>query len=269
MLKQRVLAALVMMPLVVWGVLALPAVYFGAATALIVLAGGWEWSRLMPLDSMAGRVAFCGLLGALLFLCWPHLDNNGVVAVLLGLAVAWWLAALVWLRQPQFGSGHPAFKAVLAVLVLVPAWVALNALHGQAEQGPQLVLFVMVLMWVADSSAYFSGRALGRHKLAPRVSPGKTWEGVVGGLVGCAVFAWLAGLWLEWPPVQRSLLVILALVTAALSVVGDLFISLLKRQEGLKDSGHLIPGHGGVLDRIDSLLAAAPVFLLGYGILGL
>jgi phosphatidate cytidylyltransferase len=167
------------------------------------------------------------------------------------------------------GTGIPVIKFIVALPVLVPAWGALNALHLSDQQGPALVLFLVVLMWIADSGAYFAGRSLGRHKLAPSISPGKTWEGVFGGLVACAVYALIAGNWFSLGNLQLSLFIMLALVTAAISVAGDLFISLLKRQEGIKDSGNLIPGHGGILDRIDSLLAAAPVFLFGYGLLGL
>lgn len=269
MLKQRLLAALVLMPLVIWGILALPHAWFAAVTALVILAGAWEWARLIPMKALSLRLSFLVLVAGMMWMLWPALNNPGWLGVILGLAVAWWIFALIWFRFPRLGTGVPAIKFLVALLVLVPAWGALNALHLSGEQGPALVLFVVALMWVADSGAYFAGRSLGKHKLAPSISPGKTWEGVFGGLVACAIYAVLAANWLTLDNAQLYTFVALTLLTAAISVAGDLFISLLKRQEGLKDTGHLIPGHGGILDRIDSLLAAAPVFLFGFGVLGL
>ncbi|MCG8434327.1 MAG: phosphatidate cytidylyltransferase, partial [Gammaproteobacteria bacterium] len=146
------------------------------------------------------------------------------------------------------------------VLALVPCWAAITALHDRQPQGWQLLLFLLVLIWAADIGAYFAGKAWGKNKLAPNISPGKTWEGVFGGLAASLAAALLANYWLGFP-----LLIILPLVVilVALSVVGDLSESMLKRQAHIKDSGSLFPGHGGVLDRLDSLLATAPMFLLG------
>jgi phosphatidate cytidylyltransferase len=159
-------------------------------------------------------------------------------------------------------------RALAGDLILVPAWGALVALHGQEPHGPAWVLFLAALVWLADIGAFFAGRRWGRRKLAVRVSPGKSWEGVAGGvlaaLAGAAVAVVLAG----EPLHQVPILFVLVVVTVAASVLGDLTESLFKREAGLKDSGGLLPGHGGVLDRIDSLLAAAPVFVLGLVWLG-
>jgi len=148
------------------------------------------------------------------------------------------------------------------VMVLFPPWFSLLAIHRLPEDGPLLVLFIMVLIWVADTGAYFSGRRFGRVKLAPHISPGKTREGVYGALLG-AVLCGLLLYQLRPQTGALALLILFCLLLALVSVVGDLFESLLKRQAGLKDSGQLLPGHGGMLDRIDSLTAAAPVYLLG------
>ena len=262
MLRQRILAALLLIPLVVWVVLWAPPPVFAIATALVLLGAAWEWTRLAALPGPALRIGYLLAFAALLGLCWLRLNEPDWASGLLVLALAWWVLALAWILRPLAGQRRRGLKALLALLVLPPAWVGLNLLHA-APQGPAWVMFLLVLIWVADSGAYFAGRAFGRHKLAPRVSPGKTWEGVAGGLLACALVGWLGGGWLGDAALNRSGLVLLAVATGAISIVGDLFISLLKRQVGLKDTGHLIPGHGGVLDRIDSLLAATPAFVLG------
>ena len=155
------------------------------------------------------------------------------------------------------------FKSLLGILLLVSAWAALLRLHARPETGPKLVLFLMILIWVADSGAYFAGRKWGTSKLAPAVSPGKTWEGVYGALIACTLFAVASALLLHTTGARITAFVAVCIVTILFSIVGDLQESLLKRQVGIKDSGRLIPGHGGILDRIDSLIAAGPVFLLG------
>ncbi|MES9871768.1 MAG: phosphatidate cytidylyltransferase, partial [Candidatus Sedimenticola sp. 6PFRAG7] len=158
-------------------------------------------------------------------------------------------------------------KSLLGVFVLVPAWAALVMIHGYGEKGPMLLLFSLTLTWVADSGAYFAGRRWGRVKLAPAISPGKTREGVYGALAGSVLW----GLLLAWYAPELGplpILVIFCLLVCVISVIGDLFESLLKRQAGIKDSGNLLPGHGGVLDRIDSMTAVAPVFAFGLLLLG-
>ena len=261
---KRLLTAAFLIPLAVWGILRLPTPLFIAATGVFIALAVWEWTGLIPLRTLPAKLAYVLGFSILAGVAWTvQQQQPALLTYLLPAAVIWWLLAAVWLRAPQIGHDWVAFKFVLAVLVLLPAWLALAALHGRAEHGPELALFIFVLMWVADSSAYFAGKRFGRHKLAPRVSPGKTWEGVAGGLTGSAVFAVFAGQWFGWYGNRLIAFVALALVCAAISIVGDLFFSLLKRQQNLKDTGHLFPGHGGILDRIDSLLAAVPVFLYG------
>jgi phosphatidate cytidylyltransferase len=180
-------------------------------------------------------------------------------------ALAWWLAALVWIAR--FGDPKIAWpgwlRALVGIVVLVPTWWALVALHELSPSGRYYLLFLLALVWAADSAAYFAGRLWGTNKLAPSISPGKTWEGVWGaliaglllGILGVIVFGVQGSRWVAF--------VVLCTATVAFSILGDLAESAFKRQSGLKDSGYLLPGHGGILDRVDSLTAAAPVFMLG------
>ncbi len=268
MLKHRVITALILIPLVVWAIFGLPTLYLAWILAALVMLGTWEWTRLIPLRSTAARSVYLLLMAAALYLTGELIVRQGTLTVVLIVAVVWWLIATAWVVTYRPGAGHGglwprAAKAVGGFLTLVPAWGALVGIHGDAGFGPWVLLFTMVLMWVADSGAYFSGRRWGRRKLAPRVSPGKSWEGVAGAMAASAVYSALAGSALGYAGLRLSAFVALALITVAFSIVGDLWESLLKRDQGVKDSGTLLPGHGGVLDRVDSLTAGAPVFLTG------
>ena len=236
--------------------------------AFVRLAGMWEWGRLALLPNAAARAIYLTGIACLFGLCLAMGIETIAWPVVL-LACIWWLAALIWLTRPQFCAAHTpvctALKLAAGILVCVPAWLALTLIHGAADDGPRLVLILLVAVWLADSGAYFAGRYLGRHKLAPVVSPGKTWEGVYGGLLASVLFAGA----IAWLLLDASLpwtirFMLATLLAMMFSVVGDLFVSLLKRQSGIKDSGSIIPGHGGIFDRIDSLVAAAPLFLTAY-----
>jgi phosphatidate cytidylyltransferase len=149
-------------------------------------------------------------------------------------------------------------------LVILPAWAALCTLHASAERGPTVTLMLLMLVWLADIGAYFAGRRWGEKKLAPAISPGKTWEGVYGGLLSSLLFAAIAGAIFSRSLSWTLAFMMVSLLTVMFSVAGDLLESLMKRQSGIKDSGNIIPGHGGIFDRIDSLVAAAPLFLIGF-----
>ncbi|MFW5453013.1 phosphatidate cytidylyltransferase [Thioalkalivibrio sulfidiphilus] len=221
---------------------------------------GEQWARLTGKGGQAGRLAYLGLilllaLGAALL--WQ--DGSGLWPVLAG--VVWWAVVLVLLAiyQPG-GHRYPLLTGLAGLLTLVPAGLALVMLH---EVSPLWLVFLVFLTSSADSAAYFTGKRFGRNKLAPHISPGKTREGLLGALVATALLGLAGAWWFQVHPGLWFYFVALCLVTALLSVAGDLFESLVKREAGVKDSGTLLPGHGGVLDRIDSLTAAAPVFLLG------
>lgn len=262
MLRLRVITALLLAPLALLVILWIPHDYTAGVLALLVLAGAWEWSAFPGFTHSAVRVIYVAVLGACMAALWWLGVSHGQLDAVLDAALLWWLVALFWVAF--FPARMSRIAAALAgLLVLVPAWLALVRLHDHA---PRLVLFIVLLVVAADVGAYFAGRRFGRHKLAPQVSPGKTWEGVFGGLGAAAIMAWIGVVWFN---VGAPTFVALCAVVFAASVVGDLTESLFKRHAGLKDSGNLLPGHGGVLDRVDSVTAAAPVFLVGLERLGL
>jgi phosphatidate cytidylyltransferase len=262
-----VLTSLVLIPPAVTGVLFLATPWFAAVLGFVIGLAALEWARLGGLSPGVAPWALVAYQLALLWLADALSVYPGIVLIALGLGVGWWAGvgvALVLRRAPIAPSRRlRPLLLVGAPLLAALAWLALVRLHVLPELGPQLVLLLLVLIWVADSAAYFTGRALGCHKLAPAVSPGKTLEGLAGGLVGAGTLGLIfVGLDLlgGLGPLAA---IVLCVGVALLSVAGDLFESYAKRAAGLKDSGALLPGHGGVLDRIDSLIAAAPVFLLG------
>ena len=266
MLRTRLITAVILVPLAAGGVLFLPTEVFALLLALVLVPGLWEWSCLIPLQGKYARISYCSGVALLMWLVWLSGPMQIVKPVML-VSFTWWLWVLYWLSRPEIGvSATPLnkiFKGIAGVLVVVPAWLALMVLHGSGSRGPQLVLILLVMIWLADSGAYFSGRRWGHRRLAPLISPGKTWEGVYGGVLASLLFAAIAG-WIYSRSIGWTLAFLpVALLVVLFSIAGDLLESLMKRQCGVKDSGNIIPGHGGVLDRIDSLLAAAPLFLLG------
>jgi phosphatidate cytidylyltransferase len=269
-LKQRVLTALLLVPPAVAAVLLLPTAWAGLALALVMLLAADEWARLAGLATPGARLRL--ILGVLLgigALGWLRHRGVDLLPVFVLATLGWAGAALYLARAGEIRVDTQPAPAVAGAgfAVLAVTWGALVWLHGLAH-GPSLLLGLLVLIWAADTGAYFVGRRWGRRKLAPRVSPGKTWEGAYGafavGLAWGGLLAWQFG----GSPLHSLGLLGLCLATVAASIVGDLQESLLKRRRGLKDSGSLLPGHGGVLDRIDSLTAAAPVFAAGLGLLG-
>ena len=258
MLLNRVLTALALTILLLVTILLLPAGVTAAVLGLILLIGAWEWSAFLAL-SMAWRVLFVLLLAALALTGWRYTLQAAHFRLMLELAVAWWLAALLWIVFAPQRVGRAA-AATAGLLALLPTYIALVRIDSLWNYGAQWALFILALSFAADTGAYFSGRRFGRVHLAPRVSPNKTWEGVIGGMLFALLFG-AAGAW--WFRLPASGFMSLCLAAAAFSVIGDLTESLLKRHVHLKDSGRLFPGHGGALDRIDSVTAATPVMALG------
>ena len=277
MTKIRILAALVMAPAVIGAVLLLPTGWLMLLSALVFLAALWEWLKLSDIeDALARSILLACNLALMVALVWGTRTARGGSLALLELGVvigvAWWLLSMLWLKHYDFASDHDGhartFKLLAGTLAVVPAWCALGVIHASEPHGHRWLLLALFLVWAADTGAYFAGRKFGGklfggRKLAPRISPNKTMEGLVGGVLLAVLVAMAGALLIGVEPGHLPWVVLVAIVTVLFSVVGDLFESLLKRHVGAKDSSQLIPGHGGVLDRIDSVLAALPVFALG------
>ena len=277
MTKTRVLAALALSPLAIAAMLWLPTPWLAALAAVIFLAGLWEWLRLADIeDTLARGVLLAANLALMVAIVWASRSDQGfnyvLFQIMIVVGVVWWLLAALWLKHYDFASDHDTharvFKLAAGTLAIVPAWCAVAYLHGSQPNGHRWLFVAVAVVWAADSAAYFVGRRYGRRKLSPRISPNKTIEGMLGGMAAgllvAMAFAPIAGASLA----QLPAVALVTLVAVGFSVIGDLFESLLKRHIGAKDSGTLIPGHGGVLDRIDGVIAALPVFALGKAWLG-
>jgi phosphatidate cytidylyltransferase len=271
MLKQRILTALVLVPILLGALFYLPAAGVALMFAVIIAIGAWEWGGLVSLSRPARAIytAVIVVLGAAAVSALLTRANLSWARWVLGAAVLFWVWALYALIANRSAGREwqitRAGKLASGLLVLVPAWFAAIYLLVVDGQRPALLLYTLLLVWVADTFAYFAGHRWGKHKLAPKVSPGKTIEGVVGGFAGALVFAVIAGLYVwHWQGSALFAWMALAATTMLMSVLGDLVESLHKRMAGVKDSGTILPGHGGVLDRIDALTSALPVFALGW-----
>ena len=269
MLKQRILTAVVLIPLLIAALFYLPLSWTTLLFAAFIAVAAWEWAGLSGLRRVPAKTGYviCLLLFGLLSMrAIPNRPD--LVVSLFGATALWWLWALVELMSRK-EMNRGMFSSVPGRLVggfpvLVPLWVASVYLLAADANRPRVLLYLFVLVWVADTGAYFTGSLMGKTKLAPHISPGKTMEGVAGGVLGVVLLAWLCGtiLW-KFEGARLVLWTGLSVITALMSVAGDLTESKLKRIAGVKDSGKLLPGHGGVLDRIDALTAAVPLFALG------
>ena len=259
MLKQRIITALILLPIALCGFFLLEGSGFALFIGLVVTLGAWEWARLAGFEAQGARVLFAVVVAALLL--GLHIFPD-LAPWVLGAAVLWWATAtFLVLTFPQSAAHWSSIAArlVIGLLILLPAWQGLVEIK-RYPLGNELILAVMVLVWGADIGAYFSGRAFGKRKLAPAVSPGKSWEGVYGGLALTLLITLVVGVVRDWSVKEVLLALLGTAIVVFISVVGDLTESMFKRQAGIKDSSNLLPGHGGVLDRIDSLTAALPIF---------
>ena len=266
MLKQRVITAIALVAVLLGVMLGLPPVGTVWLLTLIMLIGAWEWAGFIGNGSAPLRAVFTGTVAlALAAAFYLQAVVPGFVQGVLACAIGWWFLAFLWVTMAPTKVSAPA-AALAGLFALVPSWLAL--VHTTLVTGGTIwVLFTLALVWAADTGAFFAGRWFGRIPLAPRVSPKKTWEGVIGGVALSGLVAWLAAIHLF--ELEPATFVLVCVAVAGLSIVGDLTESMLKRAAGLKDSGALFPGHGGMLDRIDSVTAAAPALvfaLFGFGV---
>lgn len=258
MLKKRILTALILIPVILFLLFTLSIHGFGIATALVVLFAAWEWTYFIELNHFKSRCWYI----LVIVLCMLGILFIPILWILLS-TTFWWFCAIA--LMVFYVLGHVRWltsrfiRGLIGCLVLAPCWAALNFIRSQPD-GINALLFLFILIWGSDTAAYFVGKKWGTNKLLPSISPGKTWEGVYGALI----FASIAAFILQWaahvPPSLWFWGILLSIIVVIFSIIGDLFESMLKRHAHLKDSGQLLPGHGGLLDRTDSLTAAAPIF---------
>ncbi|BCE03310.1 phosphatidate cytidylyltransferase [Marinicellulosiphila megalodicopiae] len=269
MLKQRVLTAMVLAPLMIVGIFFLSPMYFPYFIMLIAALASWEWAKLSGFKSSFVRVGYAIAIVLFGYMTLRYGDDDASRTWTLRLAIIWWVLALICvLCFPKFKLFWRAKSArlIIGVFAIIPMWIGLVMLKNMGDDAEYYLVWLMFLVWGADSGAYFAGRHFGKTKLAEKVSPKKTWEGVYGGMLTAMIFSVIAAFCLfdqsNYSVMDWGLLFVMSAVIVLFSVVGDLFESLLKRHENIKDSSQLLPGHGGVMDRVDSLLAAVPFFVL-------
>ena len=287
MLIQRIITALILAPAAISAIFYLPLNYFATVLMAVIAIGAWEWGPLMGFETKTRRSLFVVVTCALISFIWFTIPTDNIwlenkqlhesAIYILWLSVAWWLISAVLMfaypRYSSFWSSHRSIRGIFGWLTLVPTWLAFivirsNSYPDDPYHGAQLLMFLFLMVWSADIGAYFFGKAFGKHKLMPNVSPGKTLEGFLGGVFCACVLIAIAAYQIGWNSDQITTVLIITVLISTVSVLGDLNESMFKRQAGVKDSGSILPGHGGILDRIDSLTATAPVFALCYVLLG-
>lgn len=273
-LNARIITAIILIPLVIAALFFLPPNLFGYVIIVICSLAAWEWSQFIGWTVQIKRIISAVLFGICLlglqlsFQDLSQLTTEPLIFYILSAGLVWWLVAIILVltfpTSARFWSQSVIFKILCGVLTILPFYCGMLVLksvdyHIDNFIGAWWVLYVMLLVWSADSGAYFFGHLFGKHKLAAKVSPGKTLEGMLGGMLTAGIIAWLFSLFVPVLLISKNLL-FCSVIVVIISVFGDLTESMFKRQAGIKNSSHLIPGHGGVLDRIDSLTAAIPVF---------
>ncbi|MFT4939216.1 MAG: phosphatidate cytidylyltransferase [Paraglaciecola sp.] len=282
MLRQRIITALILAPLALTAILFLPLFSFEIAIAIVMGLGAWEWANMSGLCSLRTKSTYTaivvGICLGLIYLLpvdmiWNQGQLNALYRYILGVAVIWWIVSLgmiiVYPKLSSIWHTSRLLRGIFGLLTLIPTWVAVVSLRTSLYDvdpfyGASLIFYVLGIVWAADIGAFFIGVKFGRHKLRPRVSPGKTLEGLMGGVGASFAIIAFAALHYQVDPTRIWLHLIIGGLTVGVSALGDLNESMFKRCAGIKDSGNMIPGHGGLLDRIDSLTAAFPIFAFCY-----
>ena len=269
MLYQRILTAIPLAAFVCWMIFFQPTSVFFYFVLFIVLISGYEWAKLSAVNNVYIRYVFAVFITAIVWLLDQYAADH--VLWVIYIAVLWWFSVSYYLKfaKPKSPSSELKIEKLLVAFIVLPAAALsmekIHAMHiGVDWQGPAWLFYALSLVWIADIGAYFSGKKFGKNKLAPHISPGKTKEGLVGAVVATSLYTLLASYYFALDTERATLLVLLSVILTFVSVTGDLYFSFLKREVGLKDSGNILPGHGGILDRIDSVLAAMPVFVIGF-----
>lgn len=266
MLKSRLLTAFLMGPLILWAIYAMPEKYFTLFSFILVSMGAWEWAAFAGWNKPLQRGLFF-VINILLFTTVLFIQNTELNLVIISFSLLWWLFCIPLLLLFPFKENgflhNRIVKTLVGIILLLAMLVSMVLIRNNSDYGSGFVLYLILTIWFADSGAYFAGRSLGKNKLIPKVSPGKTWEGVAGAVAVTLIVAMVSIELLNIPSSLSATFVFVTFITVVYSVVGDLSESMFKRMADLKDSGSLLPGHGGILDRIDSLMSAFPVFYLG------
>lgn len=281
MLLQRIITASILAVLIALAVFKLSLELFSLVLGLIVILGAWEWGKLVGIDSLfkRGLLLLALILPMMAIQFWPQIleliaqavdwtdvrNYSGILEWFVIPPVLFWILVMLLIRNAPAGvlklEMKTIYKALIGWFVLLSAWMFLSRLR--VFYGSEMTMYLLLLIWTADVSAYFVGKKFGKTKLSPDISPGKTVEGMYGALIASVLCAVILSLIYGFTFIIASDFVLLSALTVLISIYGDLFFSVVKRQRGVKDSGSLLPGHGGILDRVDSLTAAAPFFYAG------
>ena len=260
MLKQRMTTASCIAAAAIGAIFLLPSLLFALITGLVVIIGSWEWANIAGWSHKWLRT----LYSAITILLMTTIYFLAHQEILIGIGFMWWVTAIILIAHYPDSKiiwKHRCTKLIIGWLILLPAWISINYIYTQ-PQGYLWTLYLLGVTSTADMVAYFVGKQFGSHRLAPTISPKKSWQGAISAIIVTSMVTWVVSWMLHFSLLQQALLIIISLATASMSIIGDLLESMFKRERNIKDSGSVLPGHGGVLDRIDSLTASSLAFTI-------